>query len=142
MTLPLVGNGDGGDVQRTLANVLTANGIPAIARSYSSDPVPAGMDVAVEHDSSIQGETRYHGIAWFSVEIKTRILDGIEDWEGVVPKMLDIARYMGARVNQSTGHHVHLSLPEVIERPKAILSLTSLVARIDVVEGQVALRAE
>jgi hypothetical protein len=139
MTVPLVGTGNGSDVQRTFASVLTANGVRAVARGYSHEPVPATADVCVEYDSSVQGETRYAGITWHSVEIKTRILNGIDDWERVVPKMLDIARYMGARVNQSTGHHVHVSLPEVVERPRVIRSLTALVARVEpVVFGVVA----
>lgn len=131
MTLPCVGTGNGMDVQRTLAAVLSANGIRAVARQYSHEPLPANADVAVEYDNSVQGETRYQGITWHSVEIKTRILNGIDDWERVVPKTLDIARYMGARVNQSTGHHVHLALPEVLTKPKMIRSLTALVGRIE-----------
>lgn len=131
MTVPLVGLGTGHDVQRTLANVLTANGLRAVARGYSADPVPVDIDLAVEYDSSVQGETRYHGMAWHSIEIKSRILNGIDDWEGIVPKMLDIARYMGARVNHSTGHHVHVALPEVAAKPKVIRSLASLVGRIE-----------
>ena len=123
MTIPLVGTGCGLDVQRTLANVLTANGLRSIPRGYSHDPLPTGVDLAFEYDSSVQGETRYAGVSWHAVEIKTRILSGIDDWERTVPKMLDIARYMGARVNASTGHHVHVSLPEVADRPTAIRSL-------------------
>jgi hypothetical protein len=128
-TVPLVGTGSGHDVQRTLASVLSANGLRSIARGYSHDPLPPGADLAVEYDSSVQGETRYRGVTWHSIEIKTRVLTGIDDWERVVPKTLDIAQYMGARVNASTGHHVHLGLPEVIDRPRVIRSLTALVAR-------------
>ena len=131
MTVPLVGSGSGHDVQRTLATVLTANGIRSVARGYSHDPIPTGVDLAVEFDSSVRGETRYAGVSWHAVEIKTRILGGLDDWERVVPKMLDIAKYMGARVNQSTGHHVHVSLPEVAAKPKAIRSLTALVSRVE-----------
>lgn len=139
MTMPCVGTGGGMDVQWTLASVLTANGIRAVARPYSHEPVPANADVAVEFDGSVQGETRYRGITWHAVEVKTRILRGIDDWERVVPAMLDIAQYLGARVNRSTGHHVHVGLPEVTERPKVIRSLASLVARIEpVVYGMLA----
>lgn len=127
------------DVQRTLANVLTANGIRAIARGYSHAPLPFNVDVGVEYDSSIQGENRYAGISWCSVEVKTRILNGIDDWETVVPKMLDVARYMGARVNHSTGHHIHVALPEAIDQPRVIRSITNLVERIEpVIFGLVA----
>ena len=131
MTVPLVGTGNGLDVQRTIASVLTQNGIRSCARPYSHAPVPAGFDLAVESDSSVQGETKYEGISWFAIEIKTRILNGIDEWEQIVPKMLDLARYLGARVNSSTGHHVHLSLPEAVENPKVIRSLTALVTRIE-----------
>ena len=48
MTVPLVGTGTGTDVQRTLADVLTANGLRAIARGYSHSPLPDGVDLAVE----------------------------------------------------------------------------------------------
>src|SRR5688572_20090872 len=90
MTCPLVGAGSGTDVQQTLATVLSANGIRAIAREYSHAPLPSGTDVAVEYDGSVQGESRYHGIRWFPVEIKTRILHGIDDWEQIVPTALEI----------------------------------------------------
>jgi hypothetical protein len=139
MTVPLVGTGSGIDVQRTLANVLTANGNRAVARGYSHEPLPRGVHVAVEYDGTVEGETKWEGVAWFPVEVKTKILNGIGDWEGIVPKMLEICRYMGARVNHSTGHHVHVSLPEVTERPKVIRSLTALLARIEpIIYGLVA----
>ncbi|MGC4033267.1 MAG: amidoligase family protein [Tepidisphaeraceae bacterium] len=139
MAVPCVGVGGGLDVQRTLATVLSANGVRALARPYCREPVPAGVDVTVEHDSSIRGETRYAGIVWHSVEIKTRVLNGIADWEEVVPKSLDIARYLGARVNATCGHHVHIGLPEVGMRPKVIRSLVNLVGRIEpVIYGMVA----
>lgn len=131
MTVPLVGSGSGADVQRVLATVLNANGVRAASRGYSHEPVPANADVCVESDASVRGETRYQGIAWHPVEIKTRILSGIDDWERVVPKMLDIAKYMGARVNASTGHHVHLSLEEASDSPKCIRSLINLFTRIE-----------
>jgi hypothetical protein len=95
--------------------------------------------LAVEYDSSVQGESKYAGIHWFPVEIKTRILNGVDDWEAVVPKMLEIARYMGARVNTSTGHHLHLSLDEFSENPRVVRSLWNLSHRFnDVVFGLVA----
>jgi len=131
MTVPLVGTGTGADVQQTLARVLTANGIGAIARGYSHAPVPDGADVAVESDSSVEGESRYQGIVWHPVEIKTRILNGYDDWETVVPKMLEISKYMGARVNTSCGHHLHCSIPEFKEDPRVIRSLWNLLHRFE-----------
>ena len=95
MSVALVGSGGGRDVQETLARVLTANGLRARARSYTNSPVPRGCALAVESDSSVSGRPEYQGISWHSVEIKTRILNGIDDWEAIVPKALDICRYLG-----------------------------------------------
>lgn len=139
MTVPRLGSGNGSDVQRTLAQVLSANGVAAIARGYQHTPVPEGMDVAVESDASIRGESRYRGVAWHSVEVKTRILGGVEDWERVVPPMLAICAYMGARVNRSCGHHLHIAFPEARQRPTSIRSLYNLMHRFEpVVYGLVA----
>ena len=131
MTVPLVGSGSGADVQRTLAHVLTANGLPAISRGYSHEPIPGGVDLAVEFDSSVHGESVYNGISWHSVELKTRILNGIDDWEAIIPKALDICRYMGARVNRSCGHHVHVDFPEAATRPATIRSIYNLMHRFE-----------
>ena len=139
MTLPLVGTGSGADVQRTLAEVLSANGLPAVYRGYSQSPLPPGADLAVEYDSSVQGETEYRGISWHSVELKTRILNGYDDWERIVPRALAIAKYMGARVNASCGHHVHIAFPEVQDDPTVTRSLYNLIKRVEpVVYGFVA----
>jgi hypothetical protein len=139
MTVPLVGTGSGRDIQETLARVLSANGIRAIARGYDHSLLPNGVDIAVEYDSSVQGESRWAGVQWYPVEIKTRILNGIDDWEAVVPNMLEICRYMGARVNTSTGHHIHLSFDEVKENPRTVRSLWNVFHRFDdVIFGLVA----
>ena len=131
MTVPLVGRGQGSDIQETLANVLGRNGITSIARPYDSSPLPHGVDIGVEYDSSVCGESRFEGIKWFSIEVKTRVLEGIEDWERVVPKTLEICRYLGARVNRSCGFHLHLDLPEVLEKPIIIRSLFHLLYRFE-----------
>ena len=133
MTVPLVGRGSGHDVQETLASVLSANGLRAIARGYSTDLLPPNVDLAVEHDASIGGENRYRGISWFPIEIKTRVLGGTTDWEAVVPRMLDICRYMGARVNSSCGHHVHVGIPEVNHKLSTIRSLVNLIHRFELI---------
>lgn len=139
MTVPLVGSGDGMDIQRTLAQVLSANGVRAVARPYSHTPVPNNADVAVEYDTSVRGESRYEGIRWFPVEVKTRVLSGVQDWEAVVPPMLDICRYLGARVNPSCGHHLHLGFPEVKDDPRHVRSIWNLFHRYnDVIFGLVA----
>jgi len=131
MTVPLVGAGSGTDVQRTLASVLTANGIRAIAREYSHAPVPPGIDLAVEYDGSVVGESKWAGIQWFPVELKTRVLNGIDDWEAICPKTLEIARYMGGRVNLSCGHHLHLGFDECKQDPRTVRSLWNLFHRYD-----------
>lgn len=131
MTFPLVGAGSGHDVQQALANVLSANGLPSVVRGYSHEPLPRGADFAVEYDSSICGESTYQGISWHPVELKTRILT-YPEWESLVPKALEIARYMGGRVNQSCGHHVHAGLPEARARnPRIIRSLFNIVHRFE-----------
>ena len=129
VAVPQVGAGQSDDVRRTLAQVLSANGVPSVVRGYSHREVPEGSDVAVEYDASVRGESRYRGIRWVSVEVKTRILSGMDDWERVVPPMLDILRYMGARVNSSCGHHVHVELAEAKDRPAVIRSLYNLIHR-------------
>ena len=131
MCLPLVGTGGGNDVQQVVARVLTANGLPAIARGYSHAPLPAGIDLAVEYDGSVQGQSEFSGITFHSVELKTRILNGIDEWERIVPKALAICRYLGARVNRTCGHHVHLSLDEVTSDPRVLKSLFNLIHRFD-----------
>ena len=67
--------------------------------------MPRNCDVAVESDSSIQGEQRFQGVRWAQVEIKTRILSGAEDWEAIVPRMLEVVRYCGGRITASCGHY-------------------------------------
>ena len=129
VAVPQVGGGQSDDVRRTIAHVLSANGVPAVARGYSHREVPEGSDVAVEYDASVRGESKYQGIRWVSVEVKTRILTNLDDWEHVVPPMLDILRYLGARVNSSCGHHVHVELAEAKERPAVIRSLYNLIHR-------------
>ena len=79
MTVPLVGAGSGMDVRRTLAGVPSANGLPAVARGYRHDPLPPGADLAMESDSSARGEALYAGVAWFPVELKTRVLGGVDE---------------------------------------------------------------
>ena len=139
MTMPCVGRGGGRDVQEVLAQVLTANGIRAIARGYDHTLLPPNVDIAVEYDTSVQGESKYAGITWYPVEVKTRILDGYDDWERVVPQTLEICRYMGARVNTSCGHHLHFSFDEVNADPRTVRSLWNLTHRFnEVIYGLVA----
>ena len=127
--IPQIGSGDGSDVRRILADILTQNGITAVARGYSHQPVPSGRDVAIEYDASVRGESQYRGIRWQQIEMKTRILHGLGDFESVVPKALAICRYLGGRVNSSTGMHVHVDLPEARIDPVVIRSLYNTLHR-------------
>ena len=127
--IPQIGTGEAADVRRILSDIFNQNGVSASARGYSSQPVPAGRDVCIEYDSSVRGESRYRGIRWQQIEMKTRVLRGMDDWEAVVPKALAIAKYLGARVNSSCGHHVHVELAEATHDPVVIRSLYNTVHR-------------
>ena len=116
-------------MRRILADILNQNGVSAVAREYSHRPVPPGRDVVVEYDASVRGESRYRGIRWQNIELKTRILNGMDDWEAVVPKALAICKYLGGRVNSSTGHHVHVELAEATHDPVVIRSLYNTIHR-------------
>ena len=131
MTIPVVGTGGSAAVRQTLARVLSANGLRAIARDYTHSDLPPGYDLAIESDSSIEGERRYQAVSFYSSELKTRPLVGTDDWEAVVPKALSIAKYLGARVNRSTGHHIHLEVLEIAERPKVIRNIANIVFRFE-----------
>jgi hypothetical protein len=125
VVLPIVGTGQNFDVQQLVADVLTAQGIRACPRAYSRQPIPEGCQVCVEHDSSIRDESRYAGIRWAKLEVKTKPMPW-SDLERVLPPVLEILRYLGARVNESTGLHVHHHLPEVVERPEVVRNLQHL----------------
>lgn len=114
-----------------IANILMANGIRATVRPYTHAVLPDDVDIAVETDSSIHGSREYEGVTQIPIEIKTRILNGCDDWERTVPKMLSIISYLGGRVNATCGHHVHLGIPEVGQRPAVIRSLYNLFHRFE-----------
>lgn len=127
--LPQLTSADSSDVRRVFAEILTANGLPAVARGYSHAPVPPGIDFCIEYDASVAGPSDIRGLKWATVEMKTRILTGMDDWERIVPKALAIARYLGGRVHASCGHHVHVELTEVRRDPTVIRSLVNVVQR-------------
>lgn len=139
LTLPRMGNLTGTGVQNTLAEILTANGLPAIARGYSHQTIPSNYDLAVEFDSSIRNHTDWQNVPYASIELKTRILNGIDDWEQVVPKALQICRDLGGKVNYSAGYHVHIELAEINNNYSVIRSLYNLFQRYEqVIYGLVA----
>jgi hypothetical protein len=127
--LILTGSGDARSAQESIADALTANGIRAVARGYSHDPLPPGVQIAVEYDSSIVPEQRYRGIRWAQLEVKTCKLEGIDHWEAVVPPTLELVRYAGMRVNASCGKHLHLGFPEINDDPRVVRSLWNLYHR-------------
>ncbi len=123
--VPIIGSGENSDVQRLLAEVLTNQGIRSVARSYTQRAVPSGCKLAVEHDMSLQDESRYAGLRWSKIECKTMPM-AWREVEEVLPQALEIITYCGARVNFSCGLHVHHHLPEVVERPQVVRSLQHL----------------
>lgn len=129
--IPLVGSGDRTHVQQLIARILTDNGLPAIARPYCHEPIPARYAFAVEYDASVTGESQYAGITWVPIEVKTRPLSGYDEWESVVPKMLQIVSYLGGRATKSCGYHVHLELTEFLSRPTVVRSLFNLFHRFE-----------
>jgi len=68
-------------------------------------------------------------VPYAQIELKTRILNGMADWDRIVPKALAICRDMGAQVNHTCGFHVHLDFPEAADKPMHIRSLVNLVQR-------------
>ena len=129
LTMPRMGNSSGTDVQNTLAEILTANGLPAIARGYSNQSIPSGFSLAVEFDSSIRYHTEWLNVPYAAIELKTRILNGIDDWERIVPKALQICRDLGGKINHTAGFHVHIELMELFENYAVIRSLYNLFQR-------------
>ena len=70
--------------------------------------------------------------------MKTRILT-LGEWENIIPKALNICAYMGARVNPTCGHHVHLSFTEMLANPRVVRSIYNLFLRFEnVIYGLVA----
>jgi Putative amidoligase enzyme len=122
---PIIGTGTNRDVQELIANVLTQSGIQAVSRGYSRHPLPRGVQIAVEHDASLQDESKYRGLSWSKLEVKTSPMLW-DEVESVLPKTLDIIRYVGARVNASCGLHVHHHFPEAQERPEVVRNLQHL----------------
>lgn len=128
--IPRIGVGSRHEVQQEIANVMCANGIPAVARQYSHAPLPPGKVIAIEYDTSVRGESRWSGVTWIPIELKTKPLT-LNEWEQLVPKALQIARYLGGRITASAGHHVHVDLPEIYQRPKTIRSIYNLLHRFE-----------
>lgn len=133
MAVPLIGGGQAHDLRSKMADILSVNGLRAVARNYSHSPVPDGYDVVIESDSSIRGETQYQGIEWVPVEVKTRILTGSDDFNRVVKKLCDLCRYLGARQNTSTAVHLHIEFREAKETPAVIRSFYNLAHRFEAV---------
>jgi hypothetical protein len=129
--VPLVGQGTTMDVQRQIAGILTANGIRAGFRGYSHMPLPPETDIMVESDSSVHGESRWAGITWAALEVKTRILQGLAEYERIVPPTLEILRALNCKVNTSTGHHLHVGFYEVNSDARVIRSLYNLIHRFE-----------
>lgn len=125
VVVPIIGTGDNRDVQNLLAEVLTNQGIPALSRGYSHSPISSSYKLAVEHDTSLHDESRYAGLRWSKIEVKSAPMEWAE-LERILPPALDVIKYFGARVNHSCGLHVHHHLPEVVDRPLIVRNLQHL----------------
>lgn len=123
--VPIIGRGSNQDVQELLAQVLTNQGIRSCSRCYTPEPLPANCQLAVEHDGSLEPESKYSGLSWSKIEVKTSPMTWHEV-EQVLPPALDIIGYMGARVNQSCGLHIHHHFPEAQDRPEVVRNLQHL----------------
>ena len=122
---PIIGRGTNRDVQELLAQILSNHGIQACSRGYTQRPLPRDCQLAVEHDASLHDESKYRGLSWSKLEVKTSPMLW-DEVERVLPQALDVIRYVGARVNGSCGLHVHHHLPEAEERPEVVRNLQHL----------------
>ncbi len=61
--LPIIGTGEGRDVQRLLAEVLSNHGIRSVARGYTHAAIPRDCKMAVEYDVSLRPESKYAGLS-------------------------------------------------------------------------------
>ena len=135
----LIDSGQATQAREMIAAVLTANGLSAVARSYSSFPLQPPHVLAVEQDCSVGSQHRWRSVPHVPVELKTKVLSGIDEWETIVPTALDIVREIGARIVVQAGHHVHIAVSEVAERPQVIRSIYNLFHRFEpVIFGLVA----
>ena len=122
---PIIGRGSNHDVQELLAQVLTNHGIQSCSRGYTQRPLPHGYQLAVEHDASLHDESKYRGLSWSKLEVKTAPLCW-DEVERVLPEALEIIQYVGARINASCGLHVHHHLPEAEHKPQVVRNLQHL----------------
>lgn len=123
--VPIIGTGSDADVQNLLAQVLSNHGLRACFRNYCRQPLPQGYKFAVEHDSSLRDESKYQGLRWSKIEVKTSPMVWSEV-ERCLPPALEIIDYFGARCNFSTGLHVHHHMPEALERAQVVRNLQHL----------------
>src|SRR6476659_4265872 len=80
-----LGLGGNAEIQQSLADLFRANDLSAISRGYSHSAVPT--DLAVETDGSLSfADCPYRGVRVASLEVKTRILNGVDDFKNVGPK--------------------------------------------------------
>jgi hypothetical protein len=128
---PVTENKSRFEFQIALARILTSNGIPAIARGYSSAPMPFGFAAAVEFDDSLVPPQTYKGINWANLEIKTTKLAGLAQFDQVVPRMLEILKFLNCGTNTSTGLHVHLGVMREAQDPDFLRSFLNLVWRFE-----------
>lgn len=122
---PIIGRGSNHDVQDLLAQVLSNHGIQSCSRGYTHQPLPQGYQLAVEHDASLHDESKYRGLSWSKLEVKTSPMLW-DEVERVLPEALEIIQYVGARINASCGLHVHHHFPEAVHQPQTVRNLQHL----------------
>ena len=122
---PIIGRGSNRDVQELLSQVLSNHGIQACSRGYTQQPLPHGYQLAVEHDASLRDESKYRGLSWSKLEVKTSPMLW-DEVERVLPEALEIIQYVGARINASCGLHVHHHFPEAEYSPQVVRNLQHL----------------
>ena len=122
-------------VQQTLASILTVNGLPAVARHYQQTALPPGAVLGVEFDITIGAPPvvvegrQISGISYAQIEMKTKVMRSVEEFESIVPLALGICRALGGRA--SGGLHVHVGVDEVRDDPSRIRSLYNLLHRFE-----------
>ena len=115
MVLPVHGSRE--QVQHMLATILSNNGLPSIARPYDQAPLPDDFVLGVEFDISItppavviEGK-RISGIDFAQIELKTKILHSVDEFERIVPLALGICKSLGGKT--SGGLHCHVGTDEI-----------------------------
>ena len=119
------------EVQQAIARILTANGIPSVARGYSSAPVPPGITCCVEFDESLSPPQMYKGMLFANLEVKTKKLAGLDEFDQIVSRLLDILKFLNCMTNGTTGTHVSLDVSHEMQKGHFLRSALNLFYRFE-----------